>query len=57
MTGRVVVVGGFAALDIVLALRQRDAIAITVVSNKTTVAYRLHHVPGGASPMLVRARA
>lgn len=57
MIGRGAVVGGFAALDSVLALRQRAAIAISVVGNKTTVTYRLHHVPGGASPLLVRARA
>jgi hypothetical protein len=57
MTGPAVVVGGFAELDIALALRRRAAIAITVVSKKTTVTYWLHHVPGGASPVLVRARA
>ena len=57
MTGRAVVIGGFAALDSAPALRQRAAIAITMVSSKTTVTYRLHRVPGGASPLLVRARA
>lgn len=57
MTGRAVVVGGFAALEIVLALRQRAAIAITMVSSKTTVTDRLHRVPGPASALLVPARA
>ena len=57
MIGRGVVIGGFAALDLVLALRHRAAIAITVVGNTTPVTYRLHRVPGRASPLLVRARA
>lgn len=54
MTGGAAVVGGgFAALEIALALRgQRPAIPVTVISSETEVIYRpwLIHVPAGGSP-------
>jgi NADH dehydrogenase FAD-containing subunit len=54
MTGGVVVVGGgFAALEIAIALRsQRPATPVTVISTETDVTYRpwLIHVPAGGAP-------
>lgn len=49
----VVVGGGFAALEIALALRsRRPAIAVTVISNETQLTYRpwLIRVPAGGAP-------
>ncbi|MDQ6720397.1 MAG: FAD-dependent oxidoreductase [Candidatus Dormibacteraeota bacterium] len=54
MIGRAVVVGGgFAALEVALALRsQRPAIPVTVISTETEVIYRpwLIRVPAGGAP-------
>lgn len=57
MTGVVVVGGGFAALEIALALRKQDAtIGVTVITSETEVVYRpwLIRVPvGGPQPPVI----
>ena len=61
MTGVVVVGGGFAALEIALALRKQDAaIPVTVVTTETEIVYRpwLIRVPAGGPrpPVIPSAR-
>jgi NADH dehydrogenase FAD-containing subunit len=57
MTGAVVVGGGFAALEIALALKKQDAgISVTVITSETEIVYRpwLIRVPaGGPQPPVI----